>query len=197
MIFKLIEFLIVVIVGHALIVSVCCGSSEYYSWKQNECVSLEFIEINHYTAAANECPEIVSRKRWGARPAKSVTYQIFPVKYVVIAHTVSPRCSSKLKCSNILLSTQNYYMDELDGDDIPFKWDGSFVGLSCIELTFPILSIFHWFLCCDGGLGIDSFFVGDSPVPIYEGIGWHVRGAHTYNFNSNATGIAFIGDFSG
>lgn len=31
---------------------------------------------------------------------------------------------------------------------------------------------------------------------IYEGTGWHVRGAHTLNFNSNGTGIAFIGTFS-
>lgn len=42
---------------------------------------------------------------------------------------------------------------------------------------------------------VHSFLVGDNGV--YEGTGWHVRGAHTSNFNSNATGIAFIGDFSG
>lgn len=32
---------------------------------------------------------------------------------------------------------------------------------------------------------------------MYEGTGWHVKGSHTINYNSNSTGIAFIGDFSG
>lgn len=40
-----------------------------------------------------------------------------------------------------------------------------------------------------------SFLIGDTAV--YEGTGWHVRGSHTINYNSNSTGIAFIGDFSG
>ncbi|KRT85399.1 hypothetical protein AMK59_2784 [Oryctes borbonicus] len=30
---------------------------------------------------------------------------------------------------------------------------------------------------------------------IYEGVGWHKRGSHTYGYNSNSIGIAFIGDF--
>lgn len=40
-----------------------------------------------------------------------------------------------------------------------------------------------------------SFLISDNAV--YEGTGWHIRGSHTYNYNSNSTGIGFIGDFSG
>lgn len=39
-----------------------------------------------------------------------------------------------------------------------------------------------------------SFLVGDDAI--YEGAGWHVRGAHTFGYNTNGTGIAFIGDFT-
>lgn len=30
---------------------------------------------------------------------------------------------------------------------------------------------------------------------VYEGVGWHSTGAHTYGFNSRSIGIAFLGDF--
>lgn len=68
-----------------------------------------------------DCPQIFSRKQWGAQAAKRVTYQNFPVKYVIINHTVTPNCDTKLKCSNVLLGIQNYYQSDLQGDDIPYK----------------------------------------------------------------------------
>lgn len=40
-----------------------------------------------------------------------------------------------------------------------------------------------------------SFLVSDNDI--YEGTGWHLRGGHTYNYNSNSTGIGFIGSFNG
>lgn len=69
----------------------------------------------------SNCPQIISRKRWGSRVAKSITYQTIPVKYVIVHHTVTPSCSTKLKCSNILLGIQNYHMDQQGGEDIPYK----------------------------------------------------------------------------
>lgn len=30
---------------------------------------------------------------------------------------------------------------------------------------------------------------------IYEGVGWHKIGAHTYGYNSKSIGIAFLGNF--
>lgn len=67
------------------------------------------------------CPKITTRKRWGALAAKNVEYQIFPIETVVIHHTVTPRCNTKLKCSNALVNMQNYNKNELNGDDIAYK----------------------------------------------------------------------------
>lgn len=72
---------------------------------------LNILILESSTSDAN-CPDIISRKKWGSRTAKTVTYQTFPVKNVVIHHTVTSTCSTKLKCSNIMLSIQNYHMDQ-------------------------------------------------------------------------------------
>ncbi|KAH8264729.1 hypothetical protein KR044_004592, partial [Drosophila immigrans] len=39
-----------------------------------------------------------------------------------------------------------------------------------------------------------NFLIGSDGI-VYEGTGWGVRGAHTYGYNTNGTGIAFIGNF--
>lgn len=67
------------------------------------------------------CPDIISQKKWGSRPPTNVVYQVFPVKYVIVHHTVSQSCNTKLKCSNILLGIQNYNMNQNGADDIPYK----------------------------------------------------------------------------
>lgn len=41
-----------------------------------------------------------------------------------------------------------------------------------------------------------SFLIGDDGR-VYEGAGWHTLGAHTYGYNRNGLGIAFIGNFNG
>ncbi|XP_011793360.1 PREDICTED: peptidoglycan recognition protein 3-like [Colobus angolensis palliatus] len=47
--------------------------------------------------------------------------------------------------------------------------------------------------------GIDKksqiFFLVGQDGGVYEGVGWHVEGSHTYGFNDIALGIAFIGYF--
>ncbi|KAM7349105.1 peptidoglycan recognition protein SA isoform 2-T2 [Cochliomyia hominivorax] len=40
-----------------------------------------------------------------------------------------------------------------------------------------------------------NFLIGNDGL-VYEGTGWRVAGAHTYGYNANGTGIAFIGNFS-
>lgn len=40
-----------------------------------------------------------------------------------------------------------------------------------------------------------SFLIGNDGL-VYEGAGWHVIGAHTYQWNKKSIGIAFIGDFN-
>lgn len=39
-----------------------------------------------------------------------------------------------------------------------------------------------------------SFMIGNDGN-VYEGVGWHQIGAHTYGYNSRSIGIAFLGDF--
>lgn len=58
------------------------------------------------------------------------------------------------------------------------------IAISYILLQYLINNLIH------------SFLIGNDGV-IYEGTGWYVRGAHTYGYNQNGTGIAFIGNFMG
>ncbi|XP_045646618.1 peptidoglycan recognition protein 3 [Ursus americanus] len=46
---------------------------------------------------------------------------------------------------------------------------------------------------CDIGY---HFLVGQDGG-VYEGVGWHIQGSHTYGYNDIALGIAFIGNFVG
>lgn len=57
----------------------------------------------------------------------------------------------------------------------------------CKCVKFPVQWYFLWYF--------SSFLIGDNDI--YEGTGWHKRGAHTYKYNSNSTGIAFVGSFNG
>ncbi|XP_004520055.1 peptidoglycan-recognition protein SA [Ceratitis capitata] len=116
--------------------------------------------INHVSTGKTECPRIKLKRQWGGKPAKSLTYQVRPINYVIIHHTVSDECSEFLKCAAILQNTQTYHMNDLDYDDIGY-----------------------------------NFLIGNDGI-VYEGTGWGVRGAHTYGYNMNGTGIAFIGNFA-
>uniref|UniRef100_A0A8C0ZPV0 Peptidoglycan-recognition protein n=1 Tax=Castor canadensis TaxID=51338 RepID=A0A8C0ZPV0_CASCN len=44
---------------------------------------------------------------------------------------------------------------------------------------------------CDIGY---HFLVGQDGG-VYEGVGWHIQGSHTYGYNDIALGIAFMGNF--
>lgn len=77
--------------------------------------------INHALAGKTECPHIKLKRQWGGKPAKSLTYQVRPIRYVIIHHTVSDECSEFLTCASILQNTQTYHMNDLDYDDIGYK----------------------------------------------------------------------------
>uniref|UniRef100_A0A1B0GQR6 Peptidoglycan recognition protein family domain-containing protein n=1 Tax=Phlebotomus papatasi TaxID=29031 RepID=A0A1B0GQR6_PHLPP len=42
-------------------------------------------------------------------------------------------------------------------------------------------------------IGYNFLIGGDGSI--YEGVGWHRRGSHTYGYNSRSIGIAFIGNY--
>ncbi|CAF0811694.1 unnamed protein product [Rotaria sp. Silwood1] len=73
------------------------------------------------TSTAN-CPSIVTRSQWGARPAKSRTPMTTPVQYVVIHHTTGGTCTTKSDCISKMKGFQNYHMDSNGWDDIGYSF---------------------------------------------------------------------------
>ncbi|KAH8317287.1 hypothetical protein KR074_002232, partial [Drosophila pseudoananassae] len=108
---------------------------------------------------ADECPTIKLKRQWGGKPSLGLHYQVRPIRYVVIHHTVTAECSGLLQCAEILQNMQSYHQNELNYNDISY-----------------------------------NFLIGSDGV-VYEGTGWGLRGAHTYGYNANGTGVAFIGNF--
>ncbi|KAH8289329.1 hypothetical protein KR054_003866 [Drosophila jambulina] len=115
----------------------------------------------HRAKSSDDCPAIKLKRQWGGKPSQGLHYQIRPIRYVVIHHTVTGECSGHLQCAEILQNMQYYHQTELDYDDISY-----------------------------------NFLIGSDGI-VYEGTGWGLRGAHTYGYNANGTGIAFIGNYVG
>ncbi|XP_037940336.1 peptidoglycan-recognition protein SA-like [Teleopsis dalmanni] len=110
-------------------------------------------------SAKNNCPTIKTKNQWAGKAATDVTYQVRPIRYVVIHHTASDPCSTFVECAELIQGIQNYQMTDLEYDDIGY-----------------------------------NFLIGNDGN-VYEGTGWGVRGSHSYGYNMNGTGIAFIGNF--
>ncbi|EDV95379.1 peptidoglycan-recognition protein SA [Drosophila grimshawi] len=108
---------------------------------------------------AGDCPQMKLKRQWGGKPARGLDYQVRPVPFVIIHHTVTGECNSFVQCAEILQGMQTYHQTELNYYDIGY-----------------------------------NFLIGSDGL-VYEGKGWGVTGAHTYGYNGNGTGIAFIGNF--
>lgn len=81
-----------------------------------------FISIVVDNTFTDDCPKIVTKQQWGGRRAVSVPYQIIPVPNVVIHHTVTETCETKSSCSETVKNIQNHHMNELNFDDIGYKY---------------------------------------------------------------------------
>ncbi|KAL1490235.1 hypothetical protein ABEB36_012964 [Hypothenemus hampei] len=68
------------------------------------------------------CPHIISRTRWGARPAHAVDYAIIPIQNVVIHHTVTRDCNTEEECAELLKEIQNFHLDILEFHDIGYNF---------------------------------------------------------------------------
>lgn len=68
-----------------------------------------------------DCPQIKLKRQWGGKPALGLNYQVRPVRYVVIHHTVTASCSGLVQCADKLQGMQIYHQNELDYDDIGYK----------------------------------------------------------------------------
>uniref|UniRef100_A0A1B0CDM4 Putative peptidoglycan recognition protein 3-like polistes canadensis n=1 Tax=Lutzomyia longipalpis TaxID=7200 RepID=A0A1B0CDM4_LUTLO len=105
------------------------------------------------------CPQILSKQQWGGRAPLKVFYNILPIEYVIVHHTVSGTCNMQRKCETLVQNIQSYHMNELKLDDIGY-----------------------------------NFIIGGDGS-IFEGVGWHRRGSHTYGYNYRSIGIAFLGNY--
>ncbi|GAB0091387.1 Peptidoglycan-recognition protein [Sergentomyia squamirostris] len=117
------------------------------------------VEITSANAQTDSCPTIFTRKQWRARKPLKVYYNLLPVEYIIIHHTVTESCNMERKCIPIVQNIQNYHMSDVKLDDIGY-----------------------------------NFLIGGDGS-IFEGVGWHKTGAHTYGYNSRSIGIAFMGNF--
>ncbi|XP_030381094.1 peptidoglycan-recognition protein SA [Scaptodrosophila lebanonensis] len=109
--------------------------------------------------STKDCPRIKLKRQWGGKPATGLDYQVRPIRYVVVHHTVTSDCSGFVECAEILQNMQSYHQNQLNYHDICY-----------------------------------NFLIGNDGV-VYEGTGWGVTGSHTYGYNANGTGIAFIGNY--
>ena len=77
----------------------------------------------------DNCPLIIRRSEWDARPAKSITYFSDAVSYVFMYHSVSPVCEDDRSCKDRIREFQRYHMNDNHWDDIGYTFlvggDGS------------------------------------------------------------------------
>lgn len=67
------------------------------------------------------CPPTKLKRQWGGKPARGINYQLRPIRYVIIHHTVTAECSSFIECADILQGMQGYHQTELNYFDIGYK----------------------------------------------------------------------------
>lgn len=67
------------------------------------------------------CPPTKLKRQWGGKPARGINYQVRPVRFVIIHHTVTAECSGFVECAEILQGMQAYHQTELDYYDIGYK----------------------------------------------------------------------------
>lgn len=87
-------------------------------------VLIVFVEISKANSSEQNpevCPEIVMRKKWGAKTAKAVSYLTVPLEYVIIHHTVGQLCSNEKTCSRYVRNIQALHQNDNNYWDIGYK----------------------------------------------------------------------------
>lgn len=97
-------------------------------------MELLFIFLIHYLNAqkvifidfvttAEECPEIINRAQWGARPALSTEVLAEnPAPFVIVHHSATPGCLNKMLCKVRVQNIQEYHMTTRRWDDIGYNF---------------------------------------------------------------------------
>ncbi|XP_053682197.1 peptidoglycan-recognition protein SA-like isoform X2 [Sabethes cyaneus] len=69
------------------------------------------------------CPNILKRAQWNAAKSTNVTYQIRPVPFVVIHHTVTAECNDAMvACKPIIRSIQDLHQKTNRWSDIGYNF---------------------------------------------------------------------------
>ncbi|XP_055523357.1 peptidoglycan-recognition protein 2-like [Wyeomyia smithii] len=68
------------------------------------------------------CSIIVKRAQWNSQKSTNVTYQIRPVPWVVIHHTVTPECNELNACKARVRSIQDYHQKVNKWSDIGYNF---------------------------------------------------------------------------
>nr|UIW25016.1 peptidoglycan-recognition protein SC2 [Lasioderma serricorne] len=66
---------------------------------------------------------IISRSQWGARePNEIINNYKYPAPFVVIHHSVTPKCENTKKCKSRIKSIQDYHIDHNHWEDIGYNF---------------------------------------------------------------------------
>ncbi|CAH2012672.1 unnamed protein product [Acanthoscelides obtectus] len=109
----------------------------------SQAVVLFLCAFNVMSATADDtCPPIVSRKEWGAVPAKSVQpLSKNPPPYVVVHHSASQICTDEESCKRYVRSVQHFHMDIRGWEDIGYNFLVSLFAVFFIYIFIPILTV--------------------------------------------------------
>ncbi|KAL0107491.1 hypothetical protein PUN28_014661 [Cardiocondyla obscurior] len=69
-----------------------------------------------------KCPNIIKRNQWTVVPPGEINYLIVPLLYVIIHHTVTPECTSRQGCTDMVESIRSYHMDTFGWDDVGYSF---------------------------------------------------------------------------
>uniref|UniRef100_A0A1A9Z640 Peptidoglycan-recognition protein n=1 Tax=Glossina pallidipes TaxID=7398 RepID=A0A1A9Z640_GLOPL len=122
---------------------------------------------------------------------------------LTLLHLVAIASSDESDCPNIKLKTQwgGHPSPEISYRPIPVKYVVIHHTVTPECDTFPTcaellqnMQNYHTQSLKYDDIGYNFLIASDGTV--YEGTGWLIIGAHTYGYNTNGTGIAFIGDYT-
>lgn len=71
---------------------------------------------------ATECPTIVTRSQWGARPANTANLPVRPAPWYVIHHTAGSQCTTRTACNAEMRAIQNLHIDVNGWADIGYNF---------------------------------------------------------------------------
>lgn len=158
---------------------------------------------------------MVSREEWQAREPVEPPTTIPATNATFIHHTVTPHCTTKEDCSELVRSMQNYHIDSNGIVQLIWRWlrvkqinlkHGPKVLLSGdLDVTIQRHVVLHYailpyhlnrfFFVLPGWNDIGYNFLVGEDGRVYEGRGWNIWGSHASIYNSMSHGIAVIGNF--